>query len=137
MSIIIRWKVITPGSTGHRIRLTSLVTPAESYTPDDEILQVKLVYPDNETSSEFALYQNKPNPWNGQTTIGFDIPADARVRLTMYDATGKVLKVVEGDYKSGYNSITLTSLDLPNPGVIYYRLESGEYSANKKMVLIR
>ena len=137
MSIIIRWKVISPELTGHHIRLTSLITPAESYTPDDEILQVKLVYPDNEASPEFALYQNKPNPWNGQTIIGFDMPEDAQGTLTLFDATGKVLKVVEGNYKTGYNSVTLTSLDLPYPGVIYYRLESGEYSAHKKMVLIR
>jgi hypothetical protein len=45
--------------------------------------------------------------------------------------------IVEGEYKAGYNSITLTSKDLPIPGVIYYRLESGGYSAIKKMVLIR
>ncbi len=137
MSIIVRWRVTTPGKVRNRIRLTNLVTPIESYTPAGEILQVKLAYTDTEVSKDFALYQNKPNPWNGQTTIGFDLPEDAKGKLTLFDATGKVIKTIEGDYKAGYNTITLTEKDIPFSGVIYYRLESGEYSASKKMVLIR
>ena len=137
MSFTLRWKVIIPGKITNRIRCTSLMTPAECYTADGEIHPVKFAYTNAEDSNEFALYQNKPNPWNGQTTIGFDLPVDASGRLTLFDATGKTIMIVEGEYKAGYNSITLTSKDLPIPGVIYYRLESGGYSAIKKMVLIR
>jgi hypothetical protein len=137
MSFILRWKVIVPGKINNRIRVTGLVTAAECYTADGEIHQVKLAYTNSEDSNEFALYQNKPNPWNGQTTIGFDLPVDGSGRLTLFDATGKTIMIVEGNYKAGYNSVMLTSKDLPIPGVIYYRLESGEYSAIKKMVLIR
>ncbi len=42
---------------------------------------------------EFALYQNEPNPWNTQTTIGFDLPADGKVTLSVFEATGKVVKI--------------------------------------------
>jgi len=68
--------------------------------------------------------------------IGFDLPHDAPAILTVYDVTGKVVKTVTGDYKAGYNSIMLTTKDIPMPGILYYRLESGSYSATKKMMTL-
>jgi hypothetical protein len=83
------------------------------------------------------LYQNTPNPWNTQTSIGFDLPKDASVKLTIFDATGKVVRIVEDEFKAGYNTIILNAHELKKSDVMYYRLESGEYSASKKMVLIK
>ncbi len=123
------------GRISDMIHLTSRVTDAEAYTHVGEILDVKLTR--DGISPEFALYQNNPNPWNGQTDIGFDLPADAAVTFTVFDATGKVVKTIEGEFKAGYNSITLNARELPSAGVMYYRLESGEYAASKKMVLIK
>jgi len=123
------------GSISDMIHLTSRVTDAEAYTHEGEILDVKLTR--DGIAPEFALYQNNPNPWNGQTLIGFDLPADAAVTFTVFDATGKVVKTIEGEFKAGYNSITLNARDLSSAGVMYYRLESGEYAASKKMVLIK
>jgi hypothetical protein len=131
----IRFTALESGNLADMLHLSSLITDAEAYTVTGEILDVKLGY--TETTPEFALYQNKPNPWNAQTTIGFDLPADASVKFTIFDMAGKAVKTVEGEYKKGYNAITLSVLDLPSTGVMYYRLESGEYSASKKMVLIK
>ena len=83
------------------------------------------------------MYQNKPNPWNGQTVIGFDLPEAGDVLLTVFDVTGKEVVKITGTYKAGYNTIILTQKDIPTIGVLYYRLESGEYSASKKMVMIK
>ncbi|MEP6796349.1 MAG: T9SS type A sorting domain-containing protein, partial [Saprospiraceae bacterium] len=136
-SIIMRWKVTTAGKISKMVRMTSHVTPAESYTVSDEIMDVKLSYLNDQAKAEFGLYQNKPNPWNGQTLIGFDLPKDDHARLTIFDVAGKTLKTIEGDYKAGYNSIELTEKDIPASGVLYYRLESGENSASKKMIILR
>jgi len=57
--------------------------------------------------------------------------------LTVFDVTGKEVLKVNGTYNAGFNTITLTHKDLPGTGVMYYRLDSGEYSASKKMVLIK
>jgi hypothetical protein len=119
------------------IRLTSLITPAEGYTLSDEILDLKLEYAGANSQSDFSLYQNQPNPWNDQTIIGFDLPEDHHAKLSVFDVTGKIITVVEGDFKGGYNTFILTTKQIPSTGVMYYRLESGEYSASKKMVLIR
>ena len=88
----------------------------------------------------YSMFKGKiapQNPWNSNTTIGFDLPYDADVTFTIFDVTGKTVKTIEGEYKAGYNTIILNVQDLPGTGVMYYRLESGEYSASKKMVLIK
>ncbi len=136
-TVVMRWKATAPGKVSKMVRLTSFVTPAEGYTPADEILDVKLRYSSEHGQTEFGLYQNRPNPWNGQTTIGFDLPKDDHATLTIFDVTGKIVSTIEGDFKTGYNTIVLTGKDIPSTGVMYYRLESGGYSASKKMVILR
>ncbi|MEO6131632.1 MAG: T9SS type A sorting domain-containing protein, partial [Saprospiraceae bacterium] len=135
--IALRWKVLTQGKLSKMIRMSSKVTSAESYTAMDEIMNVKLSFLHDQGQAEFGLYQNKPNPWNGQTLIGFELPADDHARLTIYDVSGKTLKTIEGEYKAGYNSIELTEKDIPTAGVLYYRLESSGNSASKKMIILR
>jgi hypothetical protein len=44
--------------------------------------------------------------------------------------------VKNGDYKAGANQITLTKGDLNASGVMYYRLETADFSATKKMIVI-
>ena len=123
------------GKVSEMIHMTSSVTEAEAYSINDEILDVKLEQKD--LTPEFALYQNRPNPWNELTNIGFDLPFDASVTFTIFESSGKVVKTIKGEFKAGYNTITLRVNELPAGGVLYYRLESGEYSASKKMVLIK
>jgi len=134
-TIKLRFIATSNGNLEDMIRLTSKVTEAEAYTPTGEILDVKLGHTD--TTAEFALYQNNPNPWNMNTVIGFDLPSDAAVKLTVFDMTGKAVKTIEGNFKAGYNTITLAGAELPSTGVMYYRLDSGEYSASKKMIMIK
>ncbi|MEP6793558.1 MAG: T9SS type A sorting domain-containing protein, partial [Saprospiraceae bacterium] len=72
-----------------------------------------------------------------QTTIGFDLPEDGPARLTIYDVTGQIVARFDREFKAGYNTIVLTEKEIRSSGVLYYRLESGNNSASKKMVLIR
>jgi hypothetical protein len=137
ISFVMEFLITEPGKMSDNIRLTSAVTKAEAYLHTGEILDPEFSFDDNRAFTDFALYQNKPNPWDGHTLIGFDLPTGAEATLTVYDVSGKVLKTVTHTYKAGYNTIMLSSKDIPSPGVVYYRLESGEYSATKKMVMLR
>ncbi|MBL7815752.1 MAG: T9SS type A sorting domain-containing protein [Saprospiraceae bacterium] len=87
--------------------------------------------------SDFALYQNQPNPTANETSIGFNLPKDGQARLTISTIDGRVVKVVNGEYKAGYNSISINKSDLNTSGIFYYRLETAEHSASKKMVVIQ
>ncbi|WP_236980705.1 T9SS type A sorting domain-containing protein, partial [Membranihabitans maritimus] len=89
-----------------------------------------------EIGDGFKLHQNRPNPFDGYTVIGFDLPEDTDARLTIYDVTGKVLKEFEGEYKKGYNEVQVAQHELPITGVMYYQLDTDKYTATKRMVKV-
>ena len=133
MSVNLQFVVTQSGKFADMISLTNKVAATEAYTFADEILDVRFET-GNANEVEFALYQNEPNPWNSSTMIGFDLPDEGEVKLTLVDMTGKTIKVIEGYYKAGRQSIELLKKDVPGNGILYYRLDSGNYSATKKMI---
>jgi len=86
---------------------------------------------------DFALLQNVPNPFKSQTIIGFEIPENGPASITFYDATGKIVYSIIGEYAEGYNQVAVKRADLPMKGLYYYELCSGSFRATKKMVVIR
>ncbi|TVQ48663.1 MAG: T9SS C-terminal target domain-containing protein [Saprospirales bacterium] len=119
-------------------RLSNRITKTEAYRMGGEILDMDLRFTRDGQIVErdvFALYQNQPNPFNGQTIIGFVLPADMEAEMSIFDVTGRLIYVISGEYAAGYNEIRLLENDLPASGVYYYQLEAEGYSATKRMVL--
>jgi len=120
--------------------INSKVTNAEAYTSDLSMVKTTLSFDDQESTfqaTQFELYQNNPNPFTEETTIGFDLPKAGEAVLSVYDVTGKrVIRIVE-EYSKGYNQISLNASELGNQGVMYYTLESEGYTATKKMVGVK
>lgn len=86
---------------------------------------------------EFSLYQNYPNPFNPTTLIEYSIPISGIVSLEVLDITGRRTQtLVHGFQKQGNCSITYTAGDLPT-GVYLYRIQVGDYTKTKRMILIR
>jgi hypothetical protein len=90
-----------------------------------------------EVSAVNKLYQNEPNPFSSTTLIGFELAESGSVSLKLTDVTGKLLKQVQANYNSGYNTIEIDARDLGLGGVMYYTLESGDFVSTKKMVVIK
>ncbi len=97
-------------------------------------------------SNEFELYQNYPNPFNPSTTIRYSIPAskqntDLRVKLKVYDILGnEVAVLVDENQSPGNYSVTFDASSAAgglNSGIYFYSLTTGNYSATKKMILIK
>lgn len=117
------------------IEMNSTLTNAEVYSGDDlNTNKLSLRFAGKETSSEFALYQNEPNPFNDKTIITFNLPESGNATLKVFDVTGKVIYTNKGSFGKGINTFTLTKNDIPNQGVMIYQLESGAYTATKKMI---
>ncbi len=116
--------------------INSKVTASEAYTASNELLGVALEFERSSEANDFALYQNRPNPFKEATSIGFDLPTATAATLTVFDVTGKVVKVVEGDYTKGYNEVELLRSDVTVPGVLYYQLDSETFTATRKMIVI-
>jgi hypothetical protein len=132
----LRFQATAAGKLSSMITLNSRETEAEAYNTVEDIKDLKLTFRGAEHGAEFALYQNEPNPFKGNTMIGYDLPVAGKVTLTLFDVTGKVLLVKSQDSVKGYNTISVSSKDMPSVGVLYYRLDANEYTATKKMVII-
>ncbi|MFQ6615942.1 MAG: T9SS type A sorting domain-containing protein [Fidelibacterota bacterium] len=92
--------------------------------------------------SRFTLHQNYPNPFNPVTTINFDLPRDGNVTLTVYNMLGQKVTTLVNDFRSAgrHRVIWNGTTDLGTAvatGVYLYRIDAGDYSATKKMVLLK
>jgi hypothetical protein len=132
----LKFQATAGGNLSQMITLNSRETQAEAYNTAADIKDLKLTFRGAEVGAEFALYQNEPNPFKGSTVIGYDLPASGNVTLTVFDVTGKVIYTTEQASVKGYNTIAVSSKNLPAVGVLYYRLDANEYTATKKMVII-
>jgi hypothetical protein len=137
MSIRLTFKATQSGRLINMIEISDQVTQAEAYSREGELYDVDLVFNSAGIFTDYALYQNKPNPWNNHTLIGFHLPEDADAKLTVYDLDGRVLKTISERFTAGYNAVTLTDEDVPASGIYFYRLESGAYVASKKMISVK
>lgn len=86
---------------------------------------------------EFNLGQNYPNPFNPNTTIQFSLPRKTQLRINLYNILGeKVKTITEGLYEAGNHKVTLNVGSLSS-GTYIYRLESSEFKAVKKFMLLK
>lgn len=56
--------------------------------------------------------------------------------LSIYDVTGRLIQSVEGIYEAGYNKVRIKVMDLGVTGVLYYQLDTEDYVATMKMVIV-
>jgi hypothetical protein len=91
----------------------------------------------SEIPNKYELYQNYPNPFNPVTRIKFDLPKQSLVKITVYDVTGQeVLLLVNQKMDAGRYSVSWNAVNYSS-GIYFYRIESGEFTVTKKMILIK
>ncbi|MEZ4689469.1 MAG: T9SS type A sorting domain-containing protein [Ignavibacteria bacterium] len=87
--------------------------------------------------SEYNVFQNYPNPFNPVTKIKYEIPVNGNVSIKIFDINGRLIKTLlnenrnAGGYEIEFNGENFSS------GVYYYKIESGNYSQVKKMILLK
>jgi subtilisin-like proprotein convertase family protein len=87
--------------------------------------------------TRFNLYQNYPNPFNPSTTIKYDIPKDALVKVVVFDVLGREVRtLVNEQKKAGSYSLQMNASGLSS-GVYFYKIHAGDFTDTKKMVLIK
>jgi hypothetical protein len=91
---------------------------------------------------EFALEQNYPNPFNPATVISWQSPIGGHQTLKVYDVLGnEVATLVDeyreaGSYKVEFNLAQVSRPELSS-GIYLYKLTAGNFSASRKMILIK
>jgi|GEM_PF-4549573 len=83
----------------------------------------------------YILGTNRPNPFSGTTTIPFTLPQPGHITLTVFDATGTVVRVLKDEMvAAGSHTVVFDGSTLPS-GTYLYRLASGAFSETKTMTL--
>jgi tetratricopeptide (TPR) repeat protein len=86
---------------------------------------------------EFKLHDAYPNPFNSNTTITFEIPVTTNGSLKIFNIRGQLVEtLMSGTLTAGYHSINYNAENL-STGLYFYRLEWGDHSVTKKMLLLR
>ncbi len=87
--------------------------------------------------SEFTLEQNYPNPFNPTTSITYQLPQNGHVTLKIYNSLGQEVKeLVNGYEEPGSYTVNFDAANLPS-GIYFYKLQSGNITAVKKMLLLK
>jgi len=90
----------------------------------------------------YTLHQNYPNPFNPVTTIAYELPVSAPIRLVIYDLTGReVWRYYASNQTVGTHRILWNgknTMDQPvSAGVYFYALQSGDFREVKKLVCLK
>jgi len=125
------------GQLSNNLTLSSSITTAEAYVGSQlSIIPITLIGQDN-SEQEFALYQNTPNPFNGVTSVSFNLPVESEVQITVTDVAGKLIYSQQGTYSAGMNVTEFNTADWKVSGVLYYTIETDSNSATKKMIVLK
>ncbi|MDZ7335683.1 MAG: PKD domain-containing protein [candidate division KSB1 bacterium] len=117
------------GATGSSITTFTVSTAAD------------VSHQDSALPAEFALYPNYPNPFNPETTIGYDVPKLSHIRITIYNRLGQRVRTLVDQTKPAgrYKVIWDGTDDFGNrltSGVYFYRLETDGFQATRKMIYV-
>lgn len=137
--ITINFKALATGTLSESFAISSSETAAEIYNGNLETMAISVAYTKETTQAVagFELYQNTPNPFAENTSIAFYLPEAGTATLTVYDVTGKVLKLTKGSFDKGMNTIELSKGDLAATGVMFYTLETAGFTETKRMVVLK
>ena len=90
-----------------------------------------------ELPKEFSLAQNYPNPFNPETKINYDLPISGYVSLKVYDLTGREVAIlVNQQLEAGSHKVTFNGSNFAS-GIYFYRIQTGNFSQVKRMMLIK
>jgi len=116
------------------ISLQQELLSAEAYTIEQEQLGIKLIFEQDE--AVFEVLQNRPNPFKESTTIGFHLPTDDRVSLSILSMDGKVVKEWTQPFEKGFNEWTIHRRDFNLTGLLHYQIATSQQVITRKMIVL-
>ncbi len=89
-----------------------------------------------------GIDQNRPNPFNPQTTIHYTLSTPGRITLAVYDATGRLVRtLLDENRAAGAQDVIWNGQDdrgnAVASGVYFYRMTAGKFSQTRRMVLLK
>ncbi|MBX2893174.1 MAG: hypothetical protein KF734_19845 [Saprospiraceae bacterium] len=131
----------TGGTLSEVLRLADEVLEGHAYTSALSDNEVKLNFFSATSANapiaqpQIELLQNRPNPFSGQTVIGFVLPENCEAQLRVFDVSGKMLAEKKGQYAAGRHE-EIFNLEGAS-GVLWYELVTPFGILTKKMVAVK
>ena len=138
------------------LRLLGDSTIHQQILTDDGLQQLKTiryhqqsdgVLTTSDRPDQSQLGANYPNPFNPETWIPYQLSQEAEVSLQIYTGQGRLVRNLELGWQSaGYNTVASEAIywggrnrsgELVSSGVYFYRLQAGDYSQTRKMVILK
>jgi hypothetical protein len=133
-------KASRSGRLSEMLQVSSRITRAMAFDGRNR-MEVGLRFNNGSVSTisgiGFELYQNTPNPWVNKTQIGFHLPEATEARLTIMDASGRLVYSAKGQFGKGYNAFMVDRKLVDQSGVLYYKVETATDSGVKPMIQTR
>jgi hypothetical protein len=87
----------------------------------------------------FELWQNHPNPFNPTTTIVYELPKSAAVKLELFDLLGrKVGTLLNARQQAGIHQLSVNASRFNlSSGIYFYRLQAEQFVQTKKLMLVK
>jgi len=134
---------VEPDQT-YRYKLTAIDihNNGSDFSAEVSITLTNITGPRADRPNSYRLCPNYPNPFNSATVIRYQLPKNTRVQLAVFNMTGKQLCILDqgeksaGEYLVGWNGRDSQGVPLSS-GVYWYQLRCDEFTASKKMLLIR
>jgi hypothetical protein len=109
--------------------------PKSSESEESEVSESEVV-------ASYELAQNYPNPFNPSTVISFQLPVDSEASLKIYNLNGQLVKLlVAGKLEAGRHKVVWDGKNEAGvpvaSGVYVYVLKAGDFTAQRKLVLMK
>jgi hypothetical protein len=119
------------------VRLVTSIPAAPPFLVTTAVTEEYQAQPD-----AFALEQNYPNPFNSETVIRYTLPRETTVDLVVYDMVGQeVARLVYGRRAAGIHTVAWDGRDDADrklaTGMYMYRLQAGDQTSSRKLLLLR
>ena len=138
----VRFKALTSGAKlSDLLQLSDDILPGKVFNPALAESSVVLSFSDLSTSTSVTplqarlqLLQNRPNPFNEETTIGFVLPEDCEATLRVYDLSGREITSHKRFYQAGYHEVMFRVTNASDYGVMFYELSTPSGRLVRKMI---
>jgi sulfatase modifying factor 1 len=84
--------------------------------------------------TDFSLSQNYPNPFNPSTKIRYSLPEESRVKITVYNSLGEMVKTLTNETsQSGWYETTFEATQIPS-GIYFAKIVAQSMQSNKQFI---
>jgi hypothetical protein len=131
------WDNVYATGTVPGTRLSAPATMTVKYAPSSPASKSVTSAPAVETPQINFRMQNYPNPFSQSTTIEYQLAQKGKVKLTVFDLSGHEIATLVNEYKpAGVHKINFKTNKLSG-GTYFYRIQAGEYTETKKLIVLR